>query len=293
MNTNVFNSEIHLVTFVLIVFVFLNLIALLLLKNKLKSKNYYKFLFLLFAILLNNISSGLLPDVRFGVNLLSQNILAYTIGLITTIYYYYYIHSVYKIQLFLKVRPSLIFMIFLLVLIVGFILPYTMTGNLYQARKIFIVTPLIAALLLFVVFVYYGVRDLKKNNSLLANFNVLSGIMGIASIMSLPFVIYIFGDNQPLEQFAYTFGLFFLIPSYYLSIHLYKDKDLKFILTAREVEIFNLVVENPTLRFVDLCQKIHISESTFTSHMSKIYKKVQVQGLREFKERFKKSIPKN
>lgn len=71
-------TEVHFITFLYIGISFINLFPVLLNITKRKNKGYHiRFFILSVCILLNNLSSGLLPDSKLSINILSQNILAY------------------------------------------------------------------------------------------------------------------------------------------------------------------------------------------------------------------------
>ena len=93
---------------------------------------------LLFSGLIYNLAEGLLPDKNFKFDIISQNILAYTIGLIVAFHYLFYVKTEYKITFPIKISYSMIGIITLLILILLFILPYTITKSLSYSRIFFI-----------------------------------------------------------------------------------------------------------------------------------------------------------
>ncbi|WP_164875569.1 helix-turn-helix transcriptional regulator [Apibacter sp. HY039] len=238
------------------------------------------------CILLNNLTSGLLPDSNLSINILSQNILAYVVGLSTTIYYFYYIYTEHDIKVIEFVNFYFILIVCSLSLVLLFILPYTITNNLVLSRNIFLVIPILIITIVFFntsyqEFIKWGIIHDKINR-----FRIISGIMGLFSIYSLPIIMLILGDNQDIEQSLYTLGFLFLMISYYLY-----DKDLSSHdeiqnLTPREKEIFIIVVENPEIKYVDLSEQLHISEKTFSAHMSNIYKKLDIRGKKELLKKY-------
>lgn len=282
-----FGTEIHFCTFIYICIAFINLFPVLLNITKRKYKKYHiKFFILSVCILLNNLSSGLLPDNNLKINILSQNILAYVIGLSTTIYYFYYIYTEYDIKVIEFINFYFILIVSSLSLILLFILPYTITNNLVLSRKIFLIIPLIIITIIFFNTSHQELKKWKVTYDKKSRFRIISGIIGLFSIYSLPIVMFILGDNQDVEQSLYTFGFLFLMISYYLY-----DKDLSsngeiLNLTPREKEIFTIVVENPDIKYVYLSEQLHISEKTFSAHMSNIYKKLNIRGKKELLKKF-------
>lgn len=220
------------------------------------------------------------------INILSQNILAYVIGLSTTIYYFYYIYTEYDIKVIEFINFYFILIVSSLSLILLFILPYTITNNLVLSRKIFLIIPLIIITIIFFNTSHQELKKWKVTYDKKSRFRIISGIIGLFSIYSLPIVMFILGDNQDVEQSLDTFGFLFLMISYYLY-----DKDLSsngkiLNLTPREKEIFKIVVENPDIKYVDLSEQLHISEKTFSAHMSNIYKKLNIRGKKELLKKF-------
>ncbi len=282
-----FGTEVHFITFIYICIAFINLFPVLLNITKRKYKGYHiKFFMLSVCILLNNLTSGLLPDSNLSINILSQNILAYVVGLSTTIYYFYYIYTEHDIKVIEFVNFYFILIVCSLSLVLLFILPYTITNNLVLSRNIFLVIPILIITIVFFntsyqEFIKWGIIHDKINR-----FRIISGIMGLFSIYSLPIIMLILGDNQDIEQSLYTLGFLFLMISYYLY-----DKDLSSHdeiqnLTPREKEIFIIVVENPEIKYVDLSEQLHISEKTFSAHMSNIYKKLDIRGKKELLKKY-------
>ncbi|WP_160566034.1 helix-turn-helix transcriptional regulator [Apibacter sp. B2912] len=148
------------------------------------------------------------------------------------------------------------------------------------------IIPLIIITIIFFNTSHQELKKWKVTYDKKSRFRIISGIIGLFSIYSLPIVMFILGDNQDVEQSLYTFGFLFLMISYYLY-----DKDLSsngkiLNLTPREKEIFTIVVENPDIKYVDLSEQLHISEKTFSAHMSNIYKKLNIRGKKELLKKF-------
>ncbi|QYN50254.1 MULTISPECIES: helix-turn-helix transcriptional regulator [Apibacter] len=148
------------------------------------------------------------------------------------------------------------------------------------------IIPLIIITIIFFNTSHQELKKWKVTYDKKSRFRIISGIIGLFSIYSLPIVMFILGDNQDVEQSLYTFGFLFLVISYYLY-----DKDLSshgkiLNLTPREKEIFTIVVENPDIKYVDLSEQLHISKKTFSAHMSNIYKKLNIRGKKELLKKF-------
>lgn len=282
----VFGTEMHLVTFVYICIIFLNFFPVIFNIIQKKNKLYHlRFCFLLLAIFFNNLSSGLLPDKNFSINVLSQNIIAYTVGLITTIYYYHYIHTDYNIRVIRYLNLNFILIILEFNLILFFIIPYTITENLRLSRNFFLITPLFIITIVFFNTTFYEIKKFMITNGANQKFHIIAGIMGLFSICSLPVVMFFLGDKQAIEQSFFTIGLFFLTVSYYISPEKTLEKQ-NGTLTAREKEIFDIVLKNPELKYSEYSVLLFISEKTFSTHMSNIYKKLNVKNKKELYKKY-------
>nr|WP_276590706.1 MULTISPECIES: helix-turn-helix transcriptional regulator [unclassified Chryseobacterium] len=55
-------------------------------------------------------------------------------------------------------------------------------------------------------------------------------------------------------------------------------------LSARETEILKLLLENPNLKYAEISGMLNISEKTLSTHLSNIYKKVEIKSKKEIKE---------
>src|SRR5665811_10307 len=116
----VFNTEIHVVTFVFVVleiFMFSHQLVFYLQKPYEKKRKYY--LILLFLLIIYNLAGGLFPDENLGMSMELQYILAYGAGFCMGAYFPYYFyrafhitylefHAKYGVLIFL-ILPFLIF----------------------------------------------------------------------------------------------------------------------------------------------------------------------------------------
>lgn len=281
-----FGTEIQPITFVYIVILFL--IISFICNNILNKKNninfHIKFLLLTCSVLLNNISSGLFPDPNLKINILSQNIIAYTIGLTTIGYYAYYLSRYYNLTFRDYFKFNYVIVFLSINLVIGFIIPYTITNDLAVSRKIFLILPvLLIFLLLYVIYkskikYYFGFKNKYEK------FHSLAGLMGIFSVTSVPLTMLLLGDNQSIEQTLFTVGYFFICTEYFLyknTMHQVYSYDL----TDRESEILNLIINNKNIKYTQISEKLSISEKTVSTHLSNIYRKLNVKNKKELIQR--------
>jgi DNA-binding CsgD family transcriptional regulator len=284
-----FNTEIYPTTAVYIVlfilFISISGIQLLTDKKKKKSKSYYlQYIGVMSSGILYNLTEGLLPDQRFGINIIAQNILAWTVGVLTAYHYLKYIKNEYDLILFkTKISLETIGIFILLMLIMLFILPYIITQSLENSRVFFLGFFLtILSLILLSIFKQQYTKFRERDNIVFKLYD-FNGFLAFIGLMSLPTTILLFGDNQLIEQSAFSFGFFVITLDFFLhpKRKVIKQKKIFNELSARESEILTILLRNPSLKYSEISQRLNISEKALSSHLSNIYKKT---GLRNKKE---------
>lgn len=286
-----FNTQIHISTFIYIL-ILLGLFIIVCMQLtfvwKKRDKNYYlNFLALIFSGIAYNLVEGLLPDANFGVDILSQNILAFTVGLIVAFHYLFYLKKIYCLKFYEKISFSSIGMAACIALIVLFILPYTVTKSLEISRVFFLGFFLIVLLLMIITVIKDQIIKIKEDKSNILKFHSLTGILGFLALLSLPFNILIFGDNQVIEQSSFSFGFFILAMDFFLYDLRKKElkKNIPFeALSARENEILKILLDNPELKYAQISEQLNISEKTLSTHLNKIYKKIGINSKKEINE---------
>nr|WP_314494197.1 helix-turn-helix transcriptional regulator [uncultured Chryseobacterium sp.] len=286
-----FNTEITFSTAIYIL-IFLLLILIVLLKlaiaeNK-NDRNYHlKFLGLFSSGLIYNTVEGLLPDKRIEINIISQNIFAWVIGLGVAFLYFIFIKNEYDFSFIKKLHSTQIALFVLLALLFLFILPYTITDSLEDSRMYFLSLCLILLLFVITIDIHQQIRKIKMQNSFILRIHELSGIFGLLGLLSLPVTILVFGDNQFIEHTFFSFGFFAVAIDYFLYELRKKDMRNNICfdqLTTRETEILSMLLENPDLKYSEISQKLNISEKTLSAHLSKIYKKIGIKNKKEILE---------
>ncbi len=140
----VFGTQIHIITFLISLFelvFFLYQFIYFLSRPSDKSRLYY--LILLFLLIQYNIVGALFPDNRIDIPIAMQNIIAYIVALLMSLYFIFYIYKVLDLakMRFYAFQGSLIFIV--LPFIFLFLLPYIRTGDLEMSRKLVVVIPFI------------------------------------------------------------------------------------------------------------------------------------------------------
>jgi DNA-binding CsgD family transcriptional regulator len=286
-----FNTEICFSTFIyIIIFVLLIIIASVQLISvwKRRDRDYYlRVTELLVSGLVYNCVEGLLPDKEIGINIISQNIFAWVIGVGVAFHYLIYIKNEYDLFFFKRFTLSTFGMFALLTLILLFILPYTITGSLKTSRTYFLSFFLALLILAIIIVIKQQFKKIKTRKSILFKFHDCCGILSFIGLISLPVTILLFGDNQFIEQTFFSLGFFIISADYF--IYPYRKKEIKQNipfekLSVRETEILKLLLENPNLKYAEISHTLNISEKTLSSHLSNIYKKIDIKSKKEIQE---------
>lgn len=296
-----FNTEIFPSTFIyIIIFTVLLLVGAINLIQKWNKtdRNYYlKYTALWLSGLIYNLVEGLLPDKNFPIAILPQNIIAWTIGIVVAYHYLVFLKTEYHVEFHKKNIPlNTIGMVALLLFVLLFILPYTITKSIEQSRVFFVAFFLIALFIANLFFVRQLYKRVKKEQNIFLKIHSFNGILGFIGLFSLPFTIMAFGDNQLIEQTAFSFG-FFAVSIDYFFYYKRKEEFKKTVsfenLTNREGEILKIMLENPELKYSQLSDILNISEKTLSTHLSNIYKKTDLNSkkdIEELSEGFRRSV---
>ncbi len=140
----VFGTQIHIITFLISLFelvFFLYQFIYFLSRPSDKGRLYY--LVLLFLLIQYNIVGALFPDNKIDVPIALQNIIAYIVALLMSLYFIFYIYKVLNLakMRFFAFQGSIIFIV--LPFIFLFLFPYIHTGDLEMSRRLVVVIPFI------------------------------------------------------------------------------------------------------------------------------------------------------
>lgn len=280
-----FGTNLHPITFT---FIQIQLVCLIILGffffNSSEKKNFNsKFLIITILCLIYNISNGLIPDSDFIADIRSQYYITFAIGIIASCYSFYYIHNVHGLKVFNQSFVKAIILGFGVWYIVAFVCLYSITNNLSLCRLIFFAYPIGISFYWFYKFRKWLVASNYKKWGDYSKQKVFSGFIGMISLFSFPLVLILFEDNQPLERAAYNIGylsftyfFFYKLNNKNQSIEI--EDNLSIELTNRQKEILAVICENPDLPYTELAKKMNISNSTFTTHTTNIYKALKLEA---------------
>lgn len=296
-----FNTEIYISTFIYIILfailLFIGTINIIQNWKKTDRTYYSKYTGLWASGLIYNLVEGLLPDPNFSIGTMPQNIIAWTVGILVAYHLLVFLKTEYNVELHRKNIPlNTIGMVSLLLFVLVFILPYTITKSIDQSRVFFLSFFLIALSVANLFFVNQLYKRLKEQENIYLKAHSFNGIFGFLGLFSLPFTILIFGDNQFVEQSFFSLGIFAVSIDYFLYPKR-KEEFKKVIsfdnLTNREAEILKVMLENPELKYAQISDQLNISEKTLSTHLSNIYKKTDLNSkkdIEELSECFRKSV---
>jgi DNA-binding CsgD family transcriptional regulator len=238
--------------------------------------------FFFIAGLIYNVVEGLLPDKNFPINIISQNIIGWTVGVGVAYYYILFIKKEYDL-VFLKAfslnNISIAVLIFLVCL---FVIPYTASQSLNLSRNLFLSFIMVVLLSLMRSIVEQQYSKFKKSDNQYLKLYNINGILGMLFLFSLPMVIIICGDNQLIEQTSFSFGFFVLSIDYFFCNYRPKKEQQNKILienlTPREKEILLIILTNPKMKYIEVGDMLNISEKTISVHMTSVFKKIGVKS---------------
>jgi len=296
-----FNTEIYPSTFIyIVIFTILLFVGIcnLFQKWKKRDRNFYsKYTALWMSGLTYNLVEGLLPDKNLPIGIMPQNIIAWTVGILVAYHFLVFLKNEYNVEFQKKDIPlTTVGMIALLLFVLLFILPYTITKSIEQSRVFFVSFFLIAIFVANLFFINQLYRRMKDEKNRYLKVHSINGIIGFIGLFSLPFTILLFGDNQLIEQSFFSLGIFAVSIDYFLY-HKRKEEFKKVIsfenLTNREGEILRVMLENPELKYSQISDMLNISEKTLSTHLSNIYKKTELNSKKDIEELsdcFRKSV---
>ncbi|TPN84531.1 hypothetical protein [Aquimarina algicola] len=233
-----FGTEMHLVTFAILVFQIQVLFAqTLFFFSRPRDRSRLRFLILIITYILYNLFSGIYPDEQYSLSLFSQNIIAYIVGIIVAVYFIYYIYKEFDLYPFKYFNVRILFFVLILAFLTLFVIPYYFSGNLSLSRKIFISVPLVVSF----AFLYQIVNELiklykKASGSLKSKYykyRIISGYLGLFTLSLMP-VIVATGDYQSIEQPVVNFGFMIMMTVYIVDFVYQARQETKILLEIND-----------------------------------------------------------
>ena len=177
----VFGTELQLSTFIII---FLEVIVLLIqlvfyFKNP-KDRPRLSFLILILVFLHYNITDGLLPDIHFKLDLIYQNILAYSSCITVATYYFYYLVKELELELNALFNPKVLLITLIATFCFSYLMGYFVTNDLHISKVMFIgFSIMISAYFCFNTIIRLIKLERQKSNNTPFKLMIYSGYLGI------------------------------------------------------------------------------------------------------------------
>jgi len=217
------NTDMHMVTFTITMFEIVMLVfQIIYFLQRPSDKSRLQYLILLLCLIAHNICSGLFPDSQFAIPIIVQNIIAYLVGFIMSMYVIYYFYKVFELSdLKFFATYGLLFFLFLPFVFL-FLLPYLLTGNVRLSAQLTVVVPFLYAL----GFIYYTARALilkfrtsKKEGKAIDDplyEHAIAAYISLVCWALLPVIVF-FGDFQVLEHSVTNAGFLMMTIIYVRS----------------------------------------------------------------------------
>ena len=217
------NTDMHMVTFTITMFEIVMLVfQIIYFLQRPSDKSRLQYLILLLCLISHNICSGLFPDPQFALPIIVQNIIAYFVGFIMSMYVIYYFYKVFQLSdLKFFATYGLLFFLFLPFVFL-FVVPYLLTGNVRLSGQLTVVIPFLYA----IGFIYCTARALilkfrtsKKEGRTIDDplyEHAIAAYISLVCWALLPVIVF-FGDFQVLEHSVTNAGFLMMTIIYVRS----------------------------------------------------------------------------
>lgn len=308
----VFGSEMHIVTFLIIIvqLIFLVNFTITSLKQR-DSQSTNRFIWFTISLISYNFFSGIFPDSDIAIPLIAQYIVAYAVGLYTALYYVHYVYSEFDIGhlRFFTLRNLMVVLISAFLFF--FVIPLVLWRDISVAKYAFIFIP-VAVAIAFLYKISIPLKNLYREKQGAVNRfyrdRIATGYLALLSIVLMPIVVAA-GDYQVVEQLTVNAG-YFLLAVALIRINIYQDikkeqflhrlgytdnmeadKDIAILeffarldFSKREVEVAHLILDGKSYR--EIGKYLFIAEKTVSKHASNIFKKSGIRNKTEFQAKF-------
>lgn len=284
------NTEMHVVTFVLVVlevFLFSHQLVFFLQKPSEKQRKYY--LILLALLIVSNVFWGLFPDENLPMSIQWQYILAYGSGFITGAYFPFYFYKAFEIQdLAFQAKYGVLWFL-ILPFVLFFCILYPLGLEIQTVITIGFTVPLVYSIYILKEILRF-IRNKHKNNKNYAevflSFGAICpwGLMPILACFRIDqlttvlltnggfIVLTILCQRNIIQQNKNDLEKLDLIQNKNEN-EIFTINCAKLGLTKREIEICKLIKAGYTYR--QTADQLYISERTVNKHMQNIFKKAK------------------
>lgn len=311
---NVFDTEMHLVTFLFIVAesVLLLFQTFYLLSRPSERRRLY-FVILLSLLILYNITGGLFPDPNLSIDVKVQNILAYGAGFLMACYFPYYFYKAWELK---EIRFHAYYGVWLFLFLpyLAFIgIEYMFTGDLTSSVQHGVAIPFIYAIVVMVkMFKAISTKYALDNSGwradvyltyfaiipwitlpLISFFQLSQTVEVMVTNLGFTIITFLFSRNNIIKsweeerQLASLNGNLSLLDS---SSDVFLNNCQYYNLTAREIEIVTLIRIGQTYK--SIATDLFIAEKTVAKHVQNVYRKMDVSNKMELVAKLEDNQPK-
>lgn len=311
---NVFDTEMHLVTFLFVVAesVLLLFQTFYLLSRPSEKRRLY-FVILLLLLILYNITGGLFPDLNLSIDIKVQNILAYGTGFLMACYFPYYFYKAWELKE-LRFHAYYGVWLFLFLPYLAFIgIEYMFTGDLTSSVQHGVAIPFIYAIVVVLKMFKSISMKYDLDNSgwtadvyltyfaiipwvalpLVSFFQLSQFIEVMVTNLGFTIITFLFSRNNIIKsweeerQLASLNGNLNLLDS---SSDVFLNNCQYYNLTAREIEIATLIRIGQTYK--SIATDLFIAEKTVAKHVQNVYRKMDVSNKMELVAKLEDNQPK-
>lgn len=291
----VFNTDMHIVTFIFVIFEAIMLLYqfLFYLQRPFEKKRLY-YIILLILFIIYNICGGVFPDPTLKrISLTTQNILAWGSGVSLACFMPYYFYKAYDLER-LRFHARYGVLLFLLAPFVLFFgIEYLIQGNIDQAVKHGVIIPCIYAIIC-VIAMYRSIK-IKQGEDTKFDKEMLLSFIAIAPWVSMP-ILSFFRVGQ-LPEVLVMNGGFLIITGLFIwqTIEITREENMRlrallstvedsevkqdlfmencqaYRLSPREIEVAALIADG--LKYKEIADRLFIQERTVTTHVQKMFLK--------------------
>lgn len=296
----VFNSEMHLLTFIVCLLEFgMFCYQLVYFLSSPKDKSRFWYLVLLGLLIIYNITGGLMPDEDFDIPIMVQNIMAYGSGFLIAAYFPYYFYKAFNLKSlrFLARYGTSLFL--LLPYIIFFGLVYPITENLELATSYGMVVPFIYSIVvLYKMLSAIRIKIAKRSHteysynklemlgvyaavspwvtmSLFAYFHIAQWIEVLVTNLGFLIITILF-ITKSIRNARITEEKLKLLEEIAPTEDIFEVNLLKYNFTYREIEIIRLI--RAGLSYQEIAEKLFIAPTTVTRHTQNIHYKADVKN---------------
>jgi DNA-binding CsgD family transcriptional regulator len=296
----VFGSEMHVITFVICILEFGMLCYQFVyyLFNP-RDKCRYWYMLLLTLLLVYNVTGGLLPDGRFVLPIVYQNMIAYGSGFVMACYFPYYFYKAFNLKRikFHALYGVLLFLI--LPYIIFFCIVYPITGNLELPTSYGMIIPFVYSIVVLYALLNAIRMKIRKRSATPYPYSRLEMVAVYAAVSPWVFMTAFayFQVTQWVEALATNLG-FLIITVLFITksvkqarqeqgklelLHriapneeIFEANLLKYDFTHREMEIIRLIRAGYSNQ--EIADKLFIATTTVSRHLQNIYSKADVKS---------------